>query len=191
MEVELRAYIKPSSPNGRSDSLTYADIWLDRKSTKRHYYPNRWVLGTWGIGDLEILESWRHLEQESCKFYAKGLHRIHRDIPAYQAKMLALNQKTLVESCRPGPAVPLERLDQHQRANVAEREVLDDSIKSSSSERLVRCGWKFRIFIRKMDLHAWQSRSVPAVLSVSLRLLTHISTKWREREREKLTYRSA
>jgi len=58
MEVELRAYIKPSGPNGRSDSLTYADIWLDRRSTMRHYYPNRWVLRTWGIGDLENLESW-------------------------------------------------------------------------------------------------------------------------------------
>ena len=108
MEVELRAYIKPSSPNGRSDSLTYADIWLDRKSITRHYYPKRWVLRTWGFGDLEIFESWWQLEQESCEFYAKGLPRVDRDIPAYQAKMLALNQETLVRSCRPRRAMPLE-----------------------------------------------------------------------------------
>jgi len=59
VEVELRVYIKSSGPNGRSGSLpTDADVWLNRKSTCLITTPNRWVLRTWGIGDLENLKRW-------------------------------------------------------------------------------------------------------------------------------------
>ena len=50
--------------------------------------------------------------------------------------------------------MPLEQLDQHQRADVEERGVSDDPIKSSSPNAASEVQLKFSKFIRKVDLDA-------------------------------------
>jgi len=51
VEVELRACIKSSGPNGRSDNLTYADVWLDRSLSWIINAPND------GFSGLEVSET--------------------------------------------------------------------------------------------------------------------------------------